>query len=66
MSDKLVAFYSRADENYVKRHDKNAGYRQYGNCSQYYRKVDRCRHIQNRTGTALFPKLQRMYCTGTG
>ena len=45
MSDKLVAFYSRADENYVSGMIKTLAIGNNGNCSRYYRKVDRCRHI---------------------
>ena len=47
MTKKLVAFYSRADENYVNGMLKKLDIGNTENSSNYDKRVDRCRYIQN-------------------
>lgn len=61
MSDKLIAFYSRADENYVSGALKTLEVGNTEVAANIIKEAYRCRYFQNRAGKAIFCGIQHLY-----
>lgn len=57
MSKEMVVFYSRADENYVNVMIKNIRSWKHESSSRHHSKVDGCRYVSDRTGTAVCKRI---------